>query len=312
MELFKDLEAEARRQNLHLRNVIIRRGGEVIGRRDFALDTPHPIWSGSKTFTAMAAGLAQGEGRFSLSDPMTGFFREMGYGPDNLFDRITVRDLLRMGTGQENCPLGRAGGKSLEEICASEDICDLFFEERPVYQPGEHFTYNNAATYMLSRIVEHTAGVNLRDYLVPRLFAPMGMENPRWDCCAGGHPLGFAGLWLTAEEFSRMGQLLLDGGVWKGQRLLPAEFVREAMSPQISNKDFNADWATEDHKQGYGYQLWMNSYPGSCRLDGMYGQYAIILPDRNAVVTYISDEPEKMAAIISLTWDTLLDKLEKR
>lgn len=305
MELFQELIASAQKQNLHVLNVVVRQKGRIVGRQDFVPEAPHLLWSASKAFTAMAVGIAAGEGLLSLGDSMTGFFREMGYRPDPAFDLITVRDLLRMGTGQLHCPIDQA----MREGRPFSDLCALFFEELPAGAPGSRFVYNNGATYMLSRIVEHVAGKNLRDYLVPRLFMPLGIGNPRWDFCPMGHPQGFSGLWLTASELSRMGQLLLDGGSWKGSQLIPAGYVRDAMSPQISTADFDAPFATADHRQGYGYQLWQNSYPGSCRLDGMYGQYVVILPDRNAVVTYVSDEPEKMTAILELTWNTLLDKL---
>lgn len=53
----------------------------------------------------------------------------------------------------------------------------------------------------------------------------------------------------------------------------------------------------------------MNSYPYSYHLDGLYGQYVGVLPDKNAVVTYVSDEPDHMTGILELTWDTLADKL---
>lgn len=49
----------------------------------------------------------------------------------------------------------------------------------------------------------------------------------------------------------------------------------------------------------------MNSY----RMDGLYGQYVVILPDKNAIITYISSEPQNMTEVLELTWDTLIDKL---
>lgn len=305
MELFKDLDEEVRRQRLRVHNVVVRQGGEIIGRRDFIPEAPHLLWSGSKTFTSMAVGIAAGDGKFSLTDPMTKFFREMGYDPDPGFDAITVRDLLRMGTGHARCPVYHQMDRGLP----LGDVCARFFEEPLIYKPGEKFAYNNAATYMLSRIVEHTTGENLRDYLVPRLFEPLGIAPPRWDCCPNGHSQGFSGLWLTAEELSRLGQLLLDGGRYGGRQLVPADYVKAAMTVQIGTSDFDADFVTADYQQGYGYQMWQNSYLGSWRLDGMYGQFSIILPDRDAVVTYTANESRHTAGVMELTWSTLLDKL---
>ena len=53
----------------------------------------------------------------------------------------------------------------------------------------------------------------------------------------------------------------------------------------------------------------MNSYANSYRMDGLYGQYVVIIPDKNAVITYVSNEPRNMMGVLELTGDTLVDKL---
>ena len=97
--------------------------------------------------------------------------------------------------------------------------------------------------------------------------------------------------------------------MWGKKQLIPADYITQATKPQIDTSEFNEFFATADHKQGYGYQIWMNSYPGSYRMDGMYGQYVVMLPDKNAVVTYVSNEPSNMTGVLELTWNTLIDRL---
>ncbi|WP_105616427.1 serine hydrolase domain-containing protein [Vallitalea okinawensis] len=182
-------------------------------------------------------------------------------------------------------------------------------EEPVIYEPGTHFTYNNSSTYMLSRVIEAATGLNLLDYIDKKIFLPLNISKPQWDTCPLGVPQGFSGLYLTAEQLSRFGQLLLDKGVWKGKQLIPTDYIERATSVQIQTDEFNPFFATDDHHQGYGYQVWMNSYPNSYRMDGLFGQYVVILPDKNAVITYISNESENMTGVLELTWDTLVDKL---
>ncbi|WP_291648353.1 serine hydrolase [Clostridium sp.] len=93
------------------------------------------------------------------------------------------------------------------------------------------------------------------------------------------------------------------------QQLIPSSYIKEATSVQIETDEFNEKFATEDHHQGYGYQMWGNSYNGSYRMDGLYGNYVVILPGKNAVVTYVSNEPKNITEILKLTWNTLIDKL---
>jgi len=199
--------------------------------------------------------------------------------------------------------------KAMEENKSLDDISKLFFEEPVVFEPGTHFLYNNAATYMLSKLISITTGYSLKEYLMPRIFKPLGISEPQWECDVNGISFGCSGLYLTAHELSKFGQLLLNHGVWNEKQLIPADYIAQATKSQIDTSEFNEFFATADHKQGYGFQLWMNSYPNSYRMDGFYGQHVVILPDKNAVVTYVSNEPSNMTGVLDLTWNTIVDKL---
>lgn len=304
--LLNGLVASALEQGLHICNVVVRQGGSVIARYDFEENRPRLLYSVSKTFTSMAVGIAMAEGRFCLDDRVVELFCDLAPAqPGSHLSAMTVRDLLCMGTGHASCPVMKADWSGGQR----HDIARLFFEEPVVFPPGTHFTYDNSATYMLSLLIRRTTGEDLDDYLYGRVFRQLGIKKPRWDRCPLGVPQGFSGLWLTAEQVSRFAQLLLRRGVWEGEQLIPAQYVDAATAVQISTTDFCEPFATTDHHAGYGYQLWRNSYPGSCRLDGLYGQYAVLLPDKHAVVVYLSEEPKNMTAILELTWSTLVEKL---
>lgn len=304
--LLNDLVLSVKNQNLHVLNVIVRKDGDITARHDFEEEKPVLLYSVSKTFTSMAVGIAMNEGYFKINDHVVDFFPHI---PDasrskNL-QMMTVHDLLCMGTGHAECPVSKAdwsGGRSW-------DISELFFHEHIVYVPGTHFAYDNSATYTLSKIISMTTGTYLDEYLDEKLFQPLDIPKPKWDRCPRGIPQGFSGLHLTATQLSRCGRLLLDRGAWKGRQLIPASYIAQATSVQIQTSDFDPPFATADYHQGYGYQMWMNRYPGSYRMDGLYGQYVVMLPDKNAVITYISNEPQNMTGILELTWDTIIDKL---
>lgn len=303
--ILDDMILSVKRQNLHVLNVVVRKEGSIIARYDFEEEKPRLLWSVSKTFTSMAIGIAESEGYFKINDKLLDYFSEDAAEISDNLRKMTIRDLLCMGTGHAECPLEKA----MEENKPIENIGRLFFKEPVVFEPGTHFVYNNAATYMLSKLISKTTGCSLRDYLIPRLFQPLGISNPKWESDANGISLGCTGLYLTAEELSKAGQLLLNKGKWNGRQLIPADYIEKASRPQIDTSKFNKYFATADHKQGYGYQMWMNSYPGSYRMDGMYGQYVVMLPDKNTVAAYVSNEPKNMTGILELTWNTLIDKL---
>jgi CubicO group peptidase (beta-lactamase class C family) len=107
--------------------------------------------------------------------------------------------------------------------------------ERPlVHEPGSHFVYNTAATYMLSALAQRLSGMRVLHYLQPRLFEPLDIESVTWETSPQGIDVGGSGLSATTEAIARFGQLYLQKGTWGGQRLLPAEWVEEATARQVA------------------------------------------------------------------------------
>ena len=277
-------------------NLVVRQNNEIIARYDFITEEPRLLFSVSKTFTSLAIGLAESEGLLGLDETLVAFF-DCPAG----FEKITVRHLLTMSSGHETCPLMAAD--------SMDDIEKIFFGQPLVYEPGTVFIYNNAGSYILSKLLGKRAGCNLKQYLMPRLFEPLGIAEPRWDEDQFGVSHGFSSLYLNATDLSKVGQLLLDHGKWQGKQLLPEKYLEQATKKQISTENVSDSWATADSHAGYGYQIWMNSYPGSYRMDGYRGQYVVMLPDKNAVVTSLSDEDTNMLGVLELTWKYLIDRL---
>ena len=302
--LLEDLVRSTGEQSLTILNVIVRQNGEVIARHDFEPEKPILLWSASKTFVAMAIGIAEKEGYFSIGDKLIDYLPSNDQ-PNNNLKNLRIRDLLCMGSGHHTCPVSSA----MEKGESLDDIGSLFFAEPFIDTPGTRFKYDNSSTYMLSKLITQCTAASLLDYLVPRLFAPLGIAEPQWLADPAGISFGCSGLFLTASDLSKFGQCLLNLGNWQGKQLIPQAYVKEATRQQISTADFDEPFATPDYRSGYGYQLWMNHIPGTYRIDGLLGQYCIVLPQKNAVVTYTSNEPKKMTSIIELTWNTLIDRL---
>ena len=301
------LVASAQQRRLKILQVNVRQHNQTIATHEFVPEAPTLLWSVSKSVTSLLAGIAMDAGYFKLTDTVESFFPEyMAKATPSLYlSMMTVHDLLCMGTGQLTCPISKADWVTNPRL----DIAELFFAEEVVYAPGVHFMYNNSATYMLARIIERATKVALDTFAYTHLFAPLGIAKPVWDKCPLGHPQGFSGLRLRISELAKIGQLVLDKGVYAGKQIVSSSYIAAATSVQISTSHFDAFYATSDHKAGYGYQFWQNSVPGTARMDGYFGQYVVILPEQDAVVTYVSDEKHNMGGILQLTWRTLIDKL---
>jgi len=260
------------------------------------------LYSGSKTFASMAVGIAVGEGRFLLSDAALDFFPEYRSIASEGNERITVRDLLQMRAGHE-ASLFSTSAASWER---GRDWAQAFFQTPVRIPAGTAFLYDNGCTYMLSRIVEAVCGQTLRAYLVPRLFDPLDIFNPQWHACPAGHSLGAIGLYLTTEEFSRLGILLLQNGRWRERELVPEQYVRAAAADFVASESFD----DPENRQGYGYQLWRCTVPGAFRADGKYGQYSVVLPDRESVVTVTAHNETCANDILRAVWTDLLPLLD--
>ncbi len=259
-------------------------------------ETPHILYSLSKSFTSTAVGLAIAEGKMSLDDEVVKFFPDDAPAdPSTNLKAMRVRDLLRMATGNQTEATIRAGDVPWTRT----------FLAHPVpFKPGTHFLYNSPATYMLSAIVQKVTGITVLDYLKPRLFEPLGIDNPRWVASPQGISVGAYGLSLRTEDIARFGQLYLQKGKWKGKQLIPSQWIEEATARQTSNGSSpNSDW-----DQGYGYQFWRSRH-NTYRGDGAFGQYCMVIPEFDAVVI-ITSGVRDMQSVMNLVWTKLLPALK--
>jgi CubicO group peptidase (beta-lactamase class C family) len=274
------------------------RHGQVIAEGWWApydAEFPHSLYSLSKSFTSTAVGLAIAEGKLSLDDEVLKFFAdEAPAEPSRNLKAMRVRDLLRMNTGQQSEPARTA----------SQSWAKSFLAHPVPFKPGTHFLYNTSATYMLSAIVQKATGQTLLDYLRPRLFEPLGIDKPTWETSPQGISAGGYGLSIRTEDIAKFGELYRQKGNWGGKQLVPASWVEAATALQTSNGSSPAsDW-----DQGYGYQFWRCRH-GAYRGDGAFGQFCIVLPEKDAVVA-ITSGVKDMQAVLNLVWDKLLPALK--
>ncbi|MFZ5495421.1 MAG: serine hydrolase domain-containing protein [Verrucomicrobiota bacterium] len=293
-------EAEVRAFGLH--GLMILRHGKVVAEgwwAPYSADEPHMLFSLSKSFTATAVGLLQAEGRINIHDKLVSFFPDEvpADASDNL-QNMRLRDLLMMSTGQHKEDVDKIN------VMAPDGTGTRQFLAAPVKQkPGTLFYYNSPATFMLSATVQKVTSQTVRDYLVPRLFEPLGIPAPEWDLTPQGYSFGASGLHLRTEDIAKFGQLLLQRGEWQGRRLVPAEWVDLATSRQTSNGSTpDGDW-----DQGYGFQFWRCA-PGFYRADGAFGQFCIVMPQHDTVVAINSGSGD-MGGIMKMLWTKLLPEL---
>ena len=245
----------------------------------YAPDLHHGLLSQSKTYTATAIGRAYQEGLLRLDERVVNLF------PDKLpemvsenLKKLTIYHLLTMSNGMDSCSE------------TGEDWVRTYLATPVNHEPGSVFFYNSAGTNMLGEIILRKTGMSLDDYLKTHLFPQIGIDGRHivWDRFPNGDEHAAGGMLATTEDNLRLMSLYLNNGVWDGERLLPEDFVQMATTKQIETFEAmqgGPEAEATDHLQGYGFQMWMGRPDGCYRSDGAGGQYGIVFPKEDMIVT---------------------------
>ena len=293
----------AARELNSLHSFMLLRHGQVAAEfwwHPYAPEHPHLLFSLSKSFTSTAIGLAIADGLLKIDDPVVRFFSREQL-PDNIsaeLQAMTIRHLLTMTSGHSDCAL--ANGNTAK---FPSDWAQRILAQPVVHKPGTQFVYNSGATHLLSAIIPAVTGLQLLDYLEPRILVPLGITGARTETSPNGTHIGGWGMSLKTEDIAKFGQLYLQHGRWGDRQLIPAEWVKAATAYQVPCAlNDQPDW-----QQGYGYQFWRarhNAYRG----DGAFGQFCLVLPDQDAVIA-ITAGVQNMQPVLDLIWEELLPNL---
>ena len=266
----------SKQQQLAVRGLQVYQHGQRIAVWQPCPEERQNQFSVTKSFTSTAIGLAIGEGRLSLEDYVLDYFKEEAPAvPSDNLRKMQLRHLITMSMGWPE-PMFMTGRK---ERAFSDDWVRYCLSQPVVNVPGSTFLYSNAGPYLLGIILQRLTGQTLREYLTPRLFEPLGMEMPGVELDPKGMEFGASSFELTVSDIAKLGLLYLQHGLWEGRQIIPAEWTEEVCKPRI---DTNGDGdALIGHD--YGYLFWVMP-EGTFRADGMYEQYSIVIPSRDAVI----------------------------
>ncbi len=250
---------------ISIHSVMIIRHDSVVGETypsPWSKESLHTMYSCSKTFVAVAIGLAIEDHKLKLSTKVSDFFPHV----KNLspyYNKLTVRNLLTMSSGI-----------TLDWTMRNDtDDWTTVWLSKPMVRPGVKFQYDSMCTYLLSAILQKATGKSVLEYLRPRIFEPLNIDNVQWEISPEGYNTGGWGLRIQTESLAKFGLLLLHDGLWKGRQHIPTAWVKAMKEKVVDNGLF-----------GYGYQMRCCEYPGASRADGAYGQYILLIPDKDMVV----------------------------
>ena len=218
---------------------------------------------------------------------------------------VTVRDLLRHTSGLPNLVTAEEGPRPGSILPLA--LATRIYASTPLdAEPGARWGYSSAGFNAIGRIVEVASGMSFDTFVERRILAPLGMRDTTFSpdrrllsrlarsyendpaltlltettipfettpMRAGRrNPLPAGGLYSTAKDMMRFGQMLLNGGIDRGHRLLSPSAVREMTTEQVSRE------------KGMSYGLGLFTNPdGSFGHNGAYGTIMTVYPQEGRV-----------------------------
>lgn len=200
---------------------------------------PRPVYSITKSMTALLVGIAVGDGDLELDEPVSDHVPAWR---DGAAAGITVRHLLAMTSGRA---YSDADDRAMIRTASDKTAYAIGLGQAD--PPGERWTYDNSAVQVLEQVLTAATGRDVIDLATDRLLEPLGMRETTWGRDRSGNALTYSGVASTCEDMARLGLLVQRGGRWGERQIVPEEFVREAAGRSSSR--LNA---------GYGLLWWVN------------------------------------------------------
>lgn len=263
-------------RNIECHAMSIYQNGSIVLQKawhPFEIDELHPLFSVTKSFTSMAIGFLEEEGKVCVNDTWISYFPEyQEIVADQKFLKVTLHHLLTMSLGQD----------TEVEITKGDDWIKIVLGKELIHEPGSVYLYNSYCSHLLSALVSKVTGISMKDYLHTRLFEPLGITNYQWEEDLYGRTLGGYGLHLNIKDLTKFGVCCLHRGVYQNKQVLPERWIDKATIYQMETAPGYSRERSEN-RQGYGYQFWMCTR-GAYRCSGLHGQLCFIQPENDLVI----------------------------
>lgn len=277
------------------RGIAVVHNGQLVAEHygpGFSATTPLLGWSMTKSVTALLVGMQIGDGTLAMD--RAGFWPKDSGGRE----AIKLSQLMAMDDGLKFNE-GYGDVSDVTRMLYLEPDMAAFMQSRPLaHTPGTVWNYSSGTTVMLSHIWQTAAGKQALELPYTRLFAPLGMSSATIEADARGTLVGSSYMYATAQDWARIGQFLLQDGVWNGQRLLPEGFVQTISSPSTTSKGEYAQgqiwrWGHQGATpQGENPDGGFNLPADTFWMRGHDGQTVAIVPSRQLVLVRLRLTPK--------------------
>jgi len=276
-------------ESVHALNVhaaLIARYGKLVFEEyfhGFSADKPHDLRSAAKSLTSILAGVAMDENKsFNLKTRVLDVLHPAGIDTsDPRKAQITVENLLTMSAGLD-CDDSNDASPGNEDVMQSQNK-DLDFYHYALnvpmaFDPGAKAVYGSALPNLLGGMIAAETKSWIPELFRDKLARPLGIEDYYIPINPGKQPYMGGGIHLKARDFMKFGQMMLNGGTWRGRRLLSKSFVEDSTRIHYPLEGLE-----------YGYLWWIVKYPFHGQILEAYfaggngGQVLMVIPKLSLV-----------------------------
>jgi CubicO group peptidase (beta-lactamase class C family) len=241
-KLSYDLSADPHKD---IKGLVILRGNKLVAEYYFSGDqanTLHDIRSATKSITSILAGIAiQNRLIGSVDDSIAKYLPNL---PSDGKEKIAIRDLLNMRSGLDANDDDPSTPGNESRLDNSVDWIKAIYAVPVKSRPGQEYVSCSINAFMLGAIIENASKQSLDAFAQKVLFEPLGISPYEWRRVPVNRVTGQENLSITTRDEARIGELYLNGGVFKGHRLVSQSWVESCMAEQIpiSSVDPYADY----------------------------------------------------------------------
>ena len=248
-------------------------------------------WSMTKSVTSILVGCALAEGFIdSLDTPISRYLPELRGGG---YEGVSIGQVMQMRSGvdyEERYDFEHPGTAASNHIASLVKNVARFADAartiKRLHAPGEVFQYKTLDTAVLGWMLERATRSTVAAYTAKCLWEPLGAEADGFYIMDGqpgvGREFSGAGFNATLRDFGRIGQMVLNGGVADGRRIVSADWITQST---------RSIGPTDKRLGGYGLQWWTMPDGKSFAAIGLQGQYIYIDPSTRTVVVKLSYYP---------------------
>jgi len=276
----------------------------------FSKDTPGEIYSVTKSFLSALFGIAVEKKYLNLQDAVVDYFDDFVVGTQEFFkEDVTIENLLTMTSGIF-CPTNAGFNNRMSQ---SKDELNLLLRLPLNRKNIGKFSYNDANYNLLANILFKATQKTPLEFAQETLFDMMEIpsftsnsKNIDWEADAKGVNYGGFGLKLCGRDMAKLGYLYLEEGLWKGQRLVQADWILQSTSTKVP---------TNKKDLFYGYGWWVCNVYGlkTFYAIGAGGQYIICTPELNLVQVFLCEKNSMAYEEVDQLWrKTIKEFMEQK